>query len=318
MTNNQVKISVIVPVYNVEEYLEKCLNSLVNQTLKDIEIIVVNDGSPDNSQQIIDKYAKKYKNIKAYSKPNGGLSDARNFGIQKATGEYIIFIDSDDYVAPEMLEKMYKKAMDDKLDIVVCNSINVYPNGVEVIVKSNNNYSEDTVKNYLLAPPMAVIRLYKKELFDTIKFKKGIYYEDLELTPKLVKCTKNIGFIDEAFYYYLQRDGSIMKQKEFNAKMLDIFTVLESNKKDLEKQYKDEIEYMYISHLLRTASLRFLDYSGYQENINKIIETIKEYYPNWKHNKYYQKSSIKMKIICHLAYHNQTKILKLIKKITNK
>ena len=104
------KVSVIVPVYNVENYLEKCLTSLVNQTLKDIEIIVVNDGSTDNSQKIIDRYEKKYSNVKAYVKKNGGVSDARNYGINKAKGKYIAFVDGDDYVDEMMYEKMYKKA----------------------------------------------------------------------------------------------------------------------------------------------------------------------------------------------------------------
>ena len=121
-----VKVSVIVPVYNVYDYLGKCLDSLVNQTLKDIEIIVVNDGSPDNSEEIIDIYKKKYKCIKAYKKENGGLSDARNYGIKRAQGEYIAFIDSDDYVDTQMLEKMYQKAKKDNLDIVVCDVYNVY------------------------------------------------------------------------------------------------------------------------------------------------------------------------------------------------
>ena len=190
------KISVIVPVYNVEEYLDKCLDSLVNQTLKDIEIIVVNDGSPDNSQKIIDKYVKKYKNVKAYTKKNGGLSDARNYGLTKAKGEYIAFIDSDDYTDITMLEKMYQKAKNKKLDIVVCDCYKVYPNNEnQEILISNLKYSEDNVKNYLLAPPMAWNRLYKKEIFDNIKFVKGIYYEDLECTPKLVKYTNKIALL---------------------------------------------------------------------------------------------------------------------------
>ena len=313
-----IKVSVIVPVYNVESYLEKCLDSLVNQTLKDIEIIVVNDGSPDNSQEIIDNYAKKYKQIKAYVKENGGLSDARNYGIKKATGEYIIFIDSDDYVKENMLEIMYQKALNDNLDIVVCNSINVYENGNMIEIKSNRNYSNSPIKNYLVSPPMACIRLYNRTLFDKIQFKKGIYYEDLELTPKLVKYTQKISFIDEGLYYYYQRTGSIMKQKEFNEKLLDIFKVLDSNKELLLKEYPEEIEYMYITHLLRTATLRFLEYDNYRDNINKIISTMKEDFPNWKNNKYYKQSSKKLKLLCNLAYNKNIFILKIIKKITNK
>ena len=314
-----IKVSVIVPVYNVYEYLDKCLNSLVNQTLKDIEIIVVNDGSPDNSEEIITKYQKKYpKKIKAYKKENGGLSDARNYGIKKATGEYIGFVDSDDYVDTQMYEKMYNKAQKDKLDIVLCDTINLYEDGQEIIIKSNLNYTDDIVKNYLLSPPMAWLRLYKKELFNDLEFKKGIYYEDLELTPRMVKYTKKIGFLDEALYYYLQRSGSIMKQKEFNNKLLDIFSVLSSNKEILGKEYPNEIAYMYITHLLRTATLRFLEYKNTKEYLIKIHQIIKDNYPAWKDNIYFKKSSKKTKIICYLAYNKHYSLLKLVKKITNK
>jgi len=312
------KVSVIVPVYNVEDYLEKCLDSLVNQTLKEIEIIVVNDGSPDNSQKIIDKYTKKYKNIKSYEKVNGGLSDARNYGIKKTSGEYIAFVDSDDYVTTDMYEKMYQKAIKDNLDIVVCNSVNLYDDNTQIEIKSNLNYSNDPIKNYLIAAPMACTRIYKREIFKNIEFKKEIYYEDLELTPKLVKYTKNIDFVDEGLYYYYQRTGSIMKQKDWNDKLLDIFDVLESNKKALYNDYPEEIEYMYITHLLRTATLRFLDYPNKSTLINKTVLTIKENFPNWKKNIYFKKSSKKLQIICYLAYYKQIFLLEIIKKITNK
>ena len=314
---SKIKVSVIVPVYNVEPYLEKCLNSLVNQTLKDIEIIVVNDGSPDNSQKIIDKFEKKYKQITSYIKENGGLSDARNYGISKSNGEYLSFIDSDDYIEENMLEKMYNKAKKENLDVVVCNCIQVYDNGQEEI-KSNLNMSKDNVKNYIISPPMACTRIYKKELFNKYKFKKGILYEDLELTPRLITSTKKVGFIDEGLYYYLQRSGSIMKQKEFNNKLLDIFSVLETLKKELYKDYPNEIEYLYITHLLRTATLRFLEYKNTKVHLNKIVNIMHDEFPNWHKNQYYQKSSKKLKIICTLAYKKQYLLLKIIKYITKK
>ena len=122
------KVSVIVPVYNVEEYLERCLDSLVNQTLKDIEIIIVNDGSTDGSKEIIQKYLNKYKNIVYLEKENGGLSSARNYGIPYAKGEYIGFVDSDDYVEITMYENMYNKAIEEKSDMVECDFIWEYPN----------------------------------------------------------------------------------------------------------------------------------------------------------------------------------------------
>ena len=114
-------VSIVVPVYNVENYLAKCLDSLVNQTLKDIEVIVVNDGSPDNSQKIIDKYVKKYpKLVKSFIKENGGQGSARNFGLEYAKGEYIAYVDSDDYVETNMFEEMYNIASKENSDIVIC------------------------------------------------------------------------------------------------------------------------------------------------------------------------------------------------------
>ena len=312
------KISVIVPVYNVEKYIKKCLDSLVNQTLDGVEIIVVNDGSPDNSQNIIDEYTKKYKNVKSYIKENGGLSDARNYGIKKATGKYISFVDSDDYIRNDMLEIMYNYAIKEDLDVVVCDSINVYDNGSEILIKSNNNYSDNDVRNYIISPPMACTRLFKKTIFDKIQFKKNIYYEDLEMTPKVVNITDKIGFVSEGLYYYVQRDGSIMKQNVFNKKLLNIFDVLKSNKDLLEDKFPEEIEYMYITHLLRTASLRFLNYDNGKEYIYKIHNIMKEYFPKWKNNVYYKKSSFKLKLICILAYNKNILLLKLIKKVTNK
>ena len=312
------KISVIVPVYNVEKYIKKCLDSLVNQTLDGVEIIVVNDGSPDNSQKIIDEYTKKYKNVKSYIKENGGLSDARNYGIKKATGKYISFVDSDDYIRNDMLEIMYNYAIKEDLDVVVCDSINVYDNGSEILIKSNNNYSDNDVRNYIISPPMACTRLFKKTIFDKIQFKKNIYYEDLEMTPKVVNITDKIGFVSEGLYYYVQRDGSIMKQNVFNKKLLNIFDVLKSNKDLLEDKFPEEIEYMYITHLLRTASLRFLNYDNGKEYIYKIHNIMKEYFPKWKNNVYYKKSSFKLKLICILAYNKNILLLKLIKKVTNK
>ena len=311
------KVSVIVPVYNTQDYLRKCLDSLLDQNLDDYEIIIVNDGSPDESQKIIDEY-KKNPIIKSYMKVNGGLSDARNYGLDRAEGEYIAFVDSDDYIRCDMLSKMYDKAKKDNLDIVVCDSINVYPSGQEVLVHSNLHYSDDEVRNYLMAAPMACTRMFKKEIFGKVRFRVGIFYEDLQMCPKMLALTKKIGFVEEGLYYYYQRENSIMKQKKFNNKLLDIFTVLQSNKDMLEKDYPLEIEYMYITHLLRTASLRFLEYENSKLYLDKINDIFRNEYPNWRRNTYYKKSSYKLKLICNLSYMKMYGLLKLIKKITNK
>lgn len=312
------KVSVIVPVYNTSKYLEKCLDSLLKQNFKDYEIIVVNDGSTDDSEKIILNYQKKYSNIKYFYKENGGLSSARNYGIKKARGTYLAFVDSDDYVTNDFIKKMYDGITANNSDMLVCEFNYDYGNGNICRSYSNLDYTSDIKKKYLLTPPMAVIRMYKKDLFQKIKFQEGIFYEDLEINPKMVLYTDKISFLNEALYYYVIRSGSIMKQKSFNNKLLDIFNVLDSNKKVLEKKYFDEIEYMYIIHLLRTASLRFLDYDNYYEMIDKINKIMKCSFPNWKKNLYYKKSNIKIKLVCFMVSKKCFLGLKLLKKVSGK
>ena len=312
------KVSVIVPVYNVEGYLEKCLDSLVVQSLKDIEIIVVNDGSTDNSLEIAKKYEEKYSNVlKVYSKKNGGLSDARNFGLKYAKGKFVAFVDSDDYVKDDMFLKMYNYAIKNDLDVVVSDTI-IKTDSSEYVLKSNLNYSSDVLKNYVIAYPMACIRMIRKDVLKDFEFKKGIFYEDLEAMPSLVLRTSKIGFIDYAGYYYVQRAGSIMKQQEFNPKLLNIFDVLEINKKRLISKYPEEVEYLYITHLLRSATLRFLGYKDSNDCLTRIRKIMKEEFPNWKSNPYFKQSSFKLKMVCKLAYNGHFGMLKIIKKVFDK
>ena len=312
------KVSVIVPVYNVENYLEKCLESLVRQTLKDIEIIVVNDGSTDNSLDIAKRYENKYSNIlKVFSKKNGGLSDARNFGLKYAKGKYIAFVDSDDYVKDDMFLKMYNYAVKYDLDVVVSDTI-IKTDSSEYVLKSNLNYSSATLNNYVIAYPMACIRMIRKDVLKDFEFKKGIFYEDLEAMPSLVLRTSKIGFIDYAGYYYVQRAGSIMKQREFNSKLLNIFDVLDINKKRLIFKYPAEVEYLYITHLLRSATLRFLGYEDSNDYLIRIRKIMREEFPNWKNNAYFKQSSFKLKMVCTLAYNGHFGMLKIIKKIFDK
>lgn len=314
-----VKVSVIVPVYNVENYIEKCLDSLLAQTIDEIEILAVDDGSKDTSGEIIDAYAAKYENITAFHKPNGGLSDARNFGLQYAIGEFIAFVDSDDYVDCDMLKKMVDKAILEDLDIVVCDTTIEYEHTAYPLA-SNLHYTDDKVKAYIFAHPMACTRLVRKTIMDQFQFEKGIFYEDLNVTPTYVLATKRIGFLEEPFYHYVQRDASIMNQREFSEKLLDIFTVLQHVKdafanQKMEKQYHDELEYLYIIHLLRSATLRFLQYkngTGYVKRINEIMNT---YYPNWRQNIYFKRSNRKFRLVCWLAYKEHYSMLKGLMKL---
>ena len=312
------KVSVIVPAYNVQKYIRKCLDSLVNQTLKNYEVIIVNDGSTDTTQAIINEYVSKYPCLKTYEKENGGMSSARNYALKYATGEYIAFVDSDDYVELNFLEEMYNKAKKDDSDVVICD---YYALNEEVkrYTTCHMNYSNSKKIEYLLSPPMVWSKLIKKDIMDKVRFTEGIFYEDLDICMRLYPYVKRVSFVDKPLYnYYLQHSGSVMTQKAFNNHLLDIFSVLDNCKNLLIKKNYSEIEYIYIVHLLRTATLRFLDYPNTKEYLLKINDTMKNEFPKWKKNIYYKKMSFKVKVICFCAIHRMYKVLKLFKKMTGR
>ena len=304
-----VKVSVIVPVYNVEKYIGRCLDSLVNQTLKDIEIIVVNDGSPDNSQKIIDKYVKKYNNIKSYVKKNGGLSDARNYGLKYAQGEYISFIDSDDYVDKTMLEKMYNKAKDNNFDMVVCDLDMVLDDG-KFIQNVSSNIDRDIynneIKKYMVnLYPSAWNKLYKRTLFDNeVYFKKGIWFEDVEFIYRLIPYVKSIGIVDDKLYHYVQREGAITKT--FDKRLYNyidnwngIIEFYKNNK--FYTEYKDELEYCYVRYLYATfikQATNYKDKKEYDKAVDEAIKNVKEKFPKYRRNKYFYKSIKGIYLIC--------------------
>ncbi|MGN7866591.1 glycosyltransferase family 2 protein [Chryseobacterium sp. 22458] len=218
MTQIPSKVSIIVPVYNVENYLTKCLGSLVGQSLQNIEIIVVNDGSKDRSEEIIQQYARDYpEKIKAFNKENGGLSDARNFGIDKATGDYIGFVDSDDYVTEMMFEEMLLLAEKHQAKMVICNirkvdengkitqKLTQLPNMPEKIILENN-FSVFADISYF-----ACNKLFKKELFAQRRFKKGVHFEDIQLIPQLLLECDAIAQTQNYHYQYLERSDSITR-----------------------------------------------------------------------------------------------------------
>lgn len=290
------KVSIIVPVYNVEKYISTCLDSLAKQTLKEIEIIVVNDGSPDNSQKIIDEYVKKYPNMKSFIKENGGLSDARNFGIKKATGKYIAFLDSDDYVTEDMYEKMYNKAISGNFDMVVCDLNYVYD---DKIIKAYSNIEKDTtnIKQAMInIYPAAWNKIFKKKLFDNgIEFKKNVWFEDVEFIYRLLPNIKSIGVIHEHFNQYVQREGSITNTiDERIYHYIDNWNgIIEYyQKNNLYKKYEKELEYCYVRYLFGTFIKQSAKYSeeDYENAVIKAIENVKNQFPNYRKNKYFYKS----------------------------
>lgn len=240
MTNVPSKVSIIVPVYNVENYLTKCLDSLIGQSLQDIEILVVNDGSKDRSEEIIQQYAGKYPGkIKAFSKENGGLSDARNFGIDRATGDYIGFVDSDDYVTEVMFEEMFLLAEKHDAKMVICNIQKVDENGkvVQKLTQLPNMPENINLENHFSVfsdvSYFACNKLFKKELFDQKRFKKGVHFEDIQLIPQLLLECETIAQTQNYHYQYFERTDSITKTH--TEKGLDMLKAV----KDVEDVFAD-------------------------------------------------------------------------------
>lgn len=255
------KVSVIVPFYNVEGYIEKCLDTLVNQTLEDIEIILVNDGSKDNSILIAKKFLENYpKKIVYLEKENGGLSDARNYGIPYAKGEYIAFLDSDDYVEKNMYEEMYALAKKENSDMVQCNFYWEYIDKNKKKIGDMQKYSN---KKELITKGRveAWNKLIKREILENeeIRFPKGLRYEDVEFTYKLAPYLEKVSFIDKPFIHYIQRQNSISNSQ--NERTAEIFDILDNvikyyKEKNIYEEYKNELEYIYVKTVFCRSLLR--------------------------------------------------------------
>ncbi|MGM0874213.1 MAG: glycosyltransferase family 2 protein [Bacillota bacterium] len=221
-------ISIIVPIYNVEQYLHRCLDSILAQTFTDFELILVNDGSTDNSGEICDLYAEKDTRIKIIYKKNGGLSDARNSGIKIAQGDFIGFIDSDDWIEPNMYEILYNLCIENNVDISTC-SFNIWDKGERRKVKINKKSvtvldSKTALQNMYdgkLPGYVAWNKLYKKHIFETIRFPKGRIYEDAAIMYRVYDSTNGIAFIEYPLYNYIYRESSITRS-EFSEKRFDV------------------------------------------------------------------------------------------------
>ncbi len=220
-------ISVIVPIYNVEKYLQKCVDSIINQTYKNLEIILVDDGSPDNCPQMCDDYAKKDSRIRVVHKENGGLSDARNAGMEVATGEYVSFIDSDDYISLDFYETLFQTMVDNDSDIVECSVVKFYEN------EKFDEYSDDLkVTNYETVDALDGLisenpikqhvwnKLYKSSVALDIPYAVGKLNEDEFWTYQVFGKAKKVTRINKTMYYYFQRNGSIMGNS-YNIRRLD-------------------------------------------------------------------------------------------------
>lgn len=212
-------ISIVVPVYKVEQYLDRCVESLINQTYKNIEIILVDDGSPDNCPAMCDKYAERDRRIKVVHKENGGLSDARNAGIDAACGKYLLLVDSDDYIEKDSCEKLLSCMVSTDVDFVVGVIREIRGNTIvyqrRSLIECNCSYSNtDFIVNSIIANEWyapAVLNLYSLSFLNKhkLRFKSGILHEDMEFLPRLYLEARKISYLDYPFYNYEIRENSI-------------------------------------------------------------------------------------------------------------
>lgn len=288
-------ISVIVPVYNVEQYLEKCVNSIINQTYKNLEIILVDDGATDSSGIMCDELAESDNRIKVYHKENGGLSDARNYGVERATGDYIGFVDSDDYIDSEMYEKLYEAIKRENVDVAECSLKVIYPGKIELF--TDEKYYKVLGKTEYLEEYLTIkkvfgsvwTKLIKSDVAKKLVFPKGKLYEDTYYAYDLIKIANSFVLIDSPSYNYLMRENSITNSK-FNPRIFDLIKIVEKFHKMTYENYPGLKEaadcrkmYAYFS-VLNSILLE----ENYRDNeyYSKILSYFKRNYISLLKNKY--------------------------------
>lgn len=318
-----VKVSVIVPAYNEEKHIKSCLDSIIANDLKEIEIIVINDGSTDSTKEILEEYKNKYDIIKVIEKENEGQGSARNIGIDLAKGEFLTFVDADDEIHNNMLSKMYEKLQKEQADICVCDYFEINKDN-KLVKKAIPQKTEDIKKDYIVSIAGPCNKLIRAEILkkNSLYFPKTGIYEDIAMVPLIATYTNKIVYLEEPLYYYYIRQGSTMRQTKFNEKLLSIYNVLDILEKGFKQtgaleQYKEELEFIYIKHLLYAGNGRFLEYKEGKQEVKKIANIIKLKYPNWRKNKYYKKQSKLFKLNCNIFYSNCLFIIIPFQKLKN-
>ena len=289
-------ISIIVPIYNAEKYLNKCLDSLINQTKKELEFILINDGSTDTSEEIIKNY--KDNRIKYFKNKNQGIGKTRNFGISKAQGKYLMFLDSDDYLALDACEKLYDKAEKEKLDIVMNDFIKIFDDGRKEYIKQPNfkNSSLKNNPNIISENLSPWAKLYSTKLIkkNNIKFVEDLKYEDAPFVIEALDKANNIGKINEALNYYVIHGNSettVLDKRVFDIlKIVDIIRKYSQGKEYL-KEKIDELTVRIITNYTiqqrnqkeKETAIKFID---------KAFDYLKKEIPDYKNNKYYKNRGI--------------------------
>lgn len=255
------KISVIIPVYNVKEYLRRCFESVINQTYQNLEIILVDDGSTDGSGKLCDELAEIDHRVFVVHQKNQGLGSARNTGIKNATGLFLSFIDSDDYIAEDMIEKLWDACKKENIQIACCGRYCIWDDGTkkEMFSLSCEEIwtSEEAIGRLLLWDGLdssVCDKIFSRELFDGICFPEGVWHEDLTVTSQLICKTEKIIHIGVAKYFYYQRQSSITKQA-FSPQKMELLNQITELKKFIQGRYPDLKEQMVYFYFLNIRSI---------------------------------------------------------------
>lgn len=290
------KLSIIVPVYNVKPYLSQCLESLVKQTIEDYEIILVDDGSTDGSADIIAEYQSAYPQlIKSLRVENGGQGRARNFGIEIAQGDYLGFIDSDDWIDLQMYEKMHSKAVEFNADIIVCDFLEKFADGRE-------NYLTAALHDERLSSAgSSCNKIFRSNLVENLRFPEGLWYEDFYFSAIMLLKSRRTEFIKEALYIYRRGQESTMHNNNAR-KNLDIISIMDMLADYmLPRDLYDDFEHLLINHIGIDSINRLASQLVPDKEVIKALQTyMKHRIPKLGSSEAFRKESVKRRIICWL------------------
>lgn len=322
--------SVVIPVYNVKDYLPKCIDSVLAQDFEDYEIVLVDDGSTDGeSGAICDRYAEaNAARIRVIHKPNGGLGDARNVGMEAAQGEYVVFLDSDDYIGAGMFRTL-AGAIDHFHSDVIDFGFAVDTDGT--ITKRlvddlphNRTFTLAELPQLLLTQPNAWSRCWKRSLFlDTgIRYPSRVWYEDIRTTTKLFAAADSICAVPDVFYYYVVREGSITRNPNVkrNAEILEAFDDLLGwfRENDLFERYYNELSRLAVDHVLLAASVRVLRVDPQSELLDRFQDYVQAQFPDYMENPYLQTLSRSRKLILRLLRQRKYRTVRMLFAVKDK
>lgn len=285
------KLSIIVPIYNAEKTLKRCLDSCLNQEIKNYEVVCINDGSDDGSQEIIEEFTRRYPRIfkAVHSKINGGIGIARNLGLENSTGEYFTFIDSDDYVEANCYEFIMNKAIEENADIVIYDAYQIEENHMTYLAAIDfANAGEISKQEYFLSMPYAWNKIIKKSFYaNGFRFPERMWYSEYACIPMLGIMAQKIIYIKHAYVVH-DHENTIKRESKFRVKVMDIvkaITILNQNSDH--HAFSKEIEFFAYQHILKNTA-EVLNYYRQDQYLEEIANYMRKYFPRWRNNPYVQ------------------------------